>query len=250
MERFLHEWVGVFQFQFTALLVIGSIEAVTARSKIGLMNRAWGIWPWLIYLPLQTAFLTGFWIIIPASGLKPLGLNFGEAVVGVATVILVKDLGFYLYHRAQHRWLWRWHATHHSIEHMTALNSYNHWSEILIWNFLVTLPFYLLIEGGTARNFFVALLIGWQVTFIHSDTKLHLGPLGNWIIDNRFHRIHHSTDPKHFDKNFGVLFSFWDRILGTAYIPDKGEWPEVGVAGLPEARSLRQWSNVPWRMPG
>ena len=29
------------------------------------------------------------------------------------------------------------------------------------------------------------------------------------------HLIHHSNNPKHFDKNFGFVFVFWDKLFGT-----------------------------------
>ena len=41
--------------------------------------------------------------------------------------------------------------------------------------------------------------------------------------------MHHSTDPKHFDKNFGSGFSFWDRFFGTLYVPGKDEDFKYGL---------------------
>ena len=29
------------------------------------------------------------------------------------------------------------------------------------------------------------------------------------------HQIHHSTDPRHHDRNFGGLLSLWDWLFGT-----------------------------------
>lgn len=44
------------------------------------------------------------------------------------------------------------------------------------------------------------------------------------------HQIHHSTNPKHFDKNFGGAFAFWDWMFGTLHVPhDKREVHEVGL---------------------
>ena len=33
------------------------------------------------------------------------------------------------------------------------------------------------------------------------------------------------------DKNFGITFSLWDQLFGTAHFPKEDEWPEVGIAG-------------------
>jgi sterol desaturase/sphingolipid hydroxylase (fatty acid hydroxylase superfamily) len=35
------------------------------------------------------------------------------------------------------------------------------------------------------------------------------------------HQIHHSTEKKHFDKNFGVAFAIWDLMLGSLAFSEK-----------------------------
>jgi len=37
------------------------------------------------------------------------------------------------------------------------------------------------------------------------------------FISPKQHQIHHSTNPKHFDSNFGVSLSLWDGLIGTRY---------------------------------
>jgi sterol desaturase/sphingolipid hydroxylase (fatty acid hydroxylase superfamily) len=45
------------------------------------------------------------------------------------------------------------------------------------------------------------------------------------------HQIHHSTDPRHFDKNLGFALAIWDWVFGTLYIPSKQrEVTQYGVA--------------------
>ena len=65
------------------------------------------------------------------------------------------------------------------------------------------------------------------------------------IVDPRFHRIHHSLEPRHFDRNFAVCFSFWDSLFGTAYWPKKGEWPAVGVKEYPAPRNFWEYLMLP-----
>jgi sterol desaturase/sphingolipid hydroxylase (fatty acid hydroxylase superfamily) len=48
-------------------------------------------------------------------------------------------------------------------------------------------------------------------------------------VSPQFHRIHHSIEPEHRDRNFGVIFSFWDRLFGTLYRGDGG-YPATGIA--------------------
>jgi sterol desaturase/sphingolipid hydroxylase (fatty acid hydroxylase superfamily) len=46
------------------------------------------------------------------------------------------------------------------------------------------------------------------------------------------HQIHHSIDPRHWNKNFSVKLAIWDALFGTLYVPRK---PETLQVGLPDA---------------
>jgi hypothetical protein len=35
------------------------------------------------------------------------------------------------------------------------------------------------------------------------------------------HHVHHSANPKHFNKNFGSCLALWDWMFGTLYVPEK-----------------------------
>ena len=76
-----------------------------------------------------------------------------------------------------------------------------------------------------------------------------LGPLRAWFVDNRYHRIHHSLEERHFDRNFGAFTTLWDRLFGTHYAPEPGEWPDVGLAEVGEPGGVREWLDQPLRYP-
>ena len=62
----------------------------------------------------------------------PLHFTWLGAAAIVATPLAaaaVYDFFFYWCHRAEHRWLWRFHAVHHSIRDMNAVNAYHHPTE-------------------------------------------------------------------------------------------------------------------------
>jgi sterol desaturase/sphingolipid hydroxylase (fatty acid hydroxylase superfamily) len=63
-------------------------------------------------------------------------------------------------------------------------------------------------------------------------------------MDNRFHRLHHSVEERHFDKNFGLTTPLWDLLFGTLCVPAKDEWPETGLADQPEVGGL---ADFLWR---
>ena len=57
----------------------------------------------------------------------------------------------------------------------------------------------------------------------HSHAPISYGKIDKYIISPAMHQVHHSEDPKHYDKNFGFMLICFDRMFGTAYFPDKDE---------------------------
>ena len=215
-----------------------------------------GLRIWLVYVGAQVALTAAVLALIGLSGMSPeidprqmLGLPTWAAaiLVGIA-IILAKDFFFYWEHRIQHRWLWRWHAPHHAIRNLSATNSWHHWSEIAMFAAMVAVPMSLLSPAFGPRPFLIGLILSWQPIYLHSATRLQLGPvLGRLVVDSRYHRIHHSLESKHFDRNFGAATPLWDWLFGSAYFPGENEWPEVGLAGIDEPRTVREWSSLPFR---
>ncbi|HXG80537.1 MAG TPA: sterol desaturase family protein [Sphingomicrobium sp.] len=240
------------------LALFRGIELAFPQSGAPRPERNWlGLRIWLVYVAAQVALTAAVLALVGASGASPqldpvalLGLPAWAAaiVVGLA-VILAKDFFFYWEHRIQHRWLWRWHAPHHAIRNLSALNSWHHWSEILMFALFVSLPMSLLTPAFGPRPFLVGLILSWQPIYLHSATRLQLGPvLRRLIVDSRYHRIHHSLEPRHFNRNFGAATPLWDWLFGTLYLPGEDEWPEVGLAGIDEPATIAQWSDLPWRL--
>jgi hypothetical protein len=88
--------------------------------------------------------------------------------------------------------------------------------------------------------------IAMQSLYEHSCMRLGLGPLRYIISDNRYHRIQHSIEPEHRNKNFGSFTPVWDLVFGTTYFPNKGQWPQTGVAGEDEPRTLSDFLFRPF----
>lgn len=162
--------------------------------------------------------------------------------------IVLYDFFDYWMHRAQHKWLWRQHSIHHAIEELSGVNSYFHWTEPFLRVALISLPAAYIVGFDDAPSLFlIELLVRIQGNYLHSPTRLHVGALRRLIADNRFHRIHHSREARHFDKNFGAGTSIWDQLFGTAYFPARDEWPETGMFDQPEAASLSDFMWRPFR---
>lgn len=241
---------------FIGLAFFRAIELVfPMRDAAPPQRNLLGLRIWVTYVAVQVALTSVLLSLIDSGGASPhlnpraiLGLPawLSAIAVGVA-VILTKDLLFYVEHRIQHRWLWRWHAPHHAIRNLSAANSWHHWSEIVMFAIFVSLPLSLLSPAFGPRSLLVGLILSWQPIYLHSSTRLQLGPLRWLIVDSRYHRIHHSLEPRHFEKNFGAATPLWDWLFGTLHMPTKGEWPDVGLADVDEPTTISQWSLLPWR---
>lgn len=164
------------------------------------------------------------------------------ALGAVFAVVVARDFLNYWQHRFDHRFVWPIHAVHHSQTDLHAANGYAHPFQVLSEFLLISIPLTLIGVNGVAVPLGVGILLSLQAVVIHSPTRVHLGPLRRVIVDHRFHRIHHSLEERHFDKNFGIVFSIWDQAFGTAYFPRRDEYPDVGLQGLDPPRGF--WDYV------
>ena len=56
----------------------------------------------------------------------------------------------------------------------------------------------------------------------HSHIKIRYPKiLEHIVISPGQHQIHHSTEKKHFDKNFGVAFAIWDLMFGSLALSER-----------------------------
>jgi len=163
------------------------------------------------------------------------------AVLGV----VVGDLASYLAHYLMHfvPALWEIHKVHHSA---TVLNPFtssrSHPIErklqIVISSLLTGLFFgivftifktsitELLVEIAIAK-FIISTL---TLEFIrHSDMNISFGIFERIFVSPRFHQLHHSVESEHWNKNIGIVFSFWDFMFGTAHPVRDGQTFRFGT---------------------
>ncbi|NWB98293.1 sterol desaturase family protein [Pseudomonas gingeri] len=163
----------------------------------------------LLVLPILALWLP-FAVVWPQTW--PLWLQLLLAVV-------IADAGITLAHYASHRlpWLWRLHAVHHSVQRMYGFNGLmKHPLHQALEATAGLLPLWLLgIPQGVAA--LLAFAIAIQLLLQHSNVDMRLGPL-RWIFAwAPLHRFHHMKYGKAGDVNFGLFFTLWDRLLGTAF---------------------------------
>lgn len=132
---------------------------------------------------------------------------------------LIYDFCSYWAHRISHhnRLFWSMHVVHHTAVHYNLTVSFR-----LSWiqHFKIVFFIPLILFGFHPVIFFIVnqvmiLFQFWQ----HTEYIKKLPRAFEWIfVTPSNHRVHHGSDEQYLDKNFGVLFTFWDRIFGTYLI--------------------------------
>lgn len=244
-------------FTLLGLLTVVAMEHVGPRERFSLRDRLPGFLMNIAgtFLSLALALpLNWLWSDLGLSPVLMIPLwrilePFGITGYFLQLVLLTAFADFFAYwrHRAEHAWFWPIHAVHHAPRQLHAANDLGHPLQILPSFLFMSVPLSLIQIDGPATPFAVAVIVGLANMYIHSPVEWHFGALRRVVVDNRFHRIHHSLERQHFDKNFGICFSLWDHLFGTAYQPGE-EWPAVGLEDVPAPRTTVQYLLLPLRI--
>ena len=160
------------------------------------------------------------------------------AILFTTFFFIFDDFSRFFVHRLMHKipFLWAFHQVHHSAETMTPFTIFRtHPVEGVIFILRTS------IVQGVAISVFI-FLFGSKVDLVtifgasvgvvifhslgsnlrHSHIKIRYPKIFERIfISPGQHQIHHSTEKKHFDKNFGVAFAIWDLMFGSLEFSEK-----------------------------
>ncbi len=173
-------------------------------------------------------------------GLEHTGKQAGWGVIILFTLstLMLAELAYYLLHRAYHEipFLWELHKVHHSAEVMTPLTYIrSHPIDLFLQQFLrfssiafcngVFLYFYPSIESvytiaGIDAGLFIYYIMGANLHHSHIWIRFPAW-MERILISPAQHQIHHSTNPKHFDLNYGSMIALYDWMFKSLYIPTK-----------------------------
>lgn len=184
------------------------------------------------------------------AGLIPwLGLSGLPALV--ATVVVV-DLAGYLTHRWSHTSarLWSVHRTHHTDPDMDVTTSLRtHPLDVVA--IVVGSSAAVLLLGAAPAHVAISAAIGavfglWDHARIVLPTWLE-GALV-WVIQTPgLHRVHHSPTLPETNSNYGLIFSCWDRLLGSYSPPDGRHTTGLDTLDLAARQTVRAMLLEPAR---
>lgn len=172
--------------------------------------------------------------LLPHSSAWPLHWPFWLQLV---LAIVVADIGVTLMHWLSHRHelLWRLHAVHHSVTRMYGLNGLmKHPLHQAAEALAGTVPLLLLgmpVDVAAGLAFAIAI----QLLLQHSNVDMRIGFFRHVFAWAPLHRFHHTKYGRAGDVNFGLFFTFWDRLLDTAFDSDyRLQSADLGIGSQPD----------------
>ena len=213
-------------------------------------------WAILSYQFITNGIIAGLVAVLGPPTPSTLSVWVSRTVITLM-LFLAYELGYWFNHWLSHKVpvLWEFHKVHHTAEVLTPLTNFRvhpvyGWifANILAVSTAVANAFGHYLFGDTTYQYALADTNIILVLFIHAYVHLqhsHMwisfrGLAGRVLISPAHHQIHHSGDPKHFNKNFGSCLALWDWMFGTLYIPAKEREPLVfGFPDQPNAHTVQ-----------
>jgi sterol desaturase/sphingolipid hydroxylase (fatty acid hydroxylase superfamily) len=171
-------------------------------------------------------------------------------IAAVATVAL-RSLASYVLHVVLHRTAigWRIHRVHHldtRLDVTTALRSHPVEAAIAI---AVTVPVAIVVGFDPVAVFAFEIFDGLLTLATHANVRLPdtVDRALRWcLVTPNVHSVHHSSDRRETDSNYGGVFTIWDRLFGTFRgAPLAGpERMRIGLEEVRDARAHEFW----WQM--
>ena len=186
------------------------------------------------------------------GGIGLLNQGVVSAWAAIPVGVLGMDLVSYFWHRANHRvpFLWRFHQAHHSDPDYTVTTALRfHPGELLL-----ALPLRLVVVAVLGLP--IVGVIVFEVIFAfanffeHGNINLPLKverTLGGLFVTPALHRRHHSRESRMLDTNYGTIFSFWDRLLGSYGDNQSDVRVDTGLPGIEGALGTVEILALPAR---
>ncbi|MEM7213717.1 MAG: sterol desaturase family protein [Pseudomonadota bacterium] len=166
----------------------------------------------------------------------------------VILALIVADFTYYWEHRKSHeiRLLWCAHAVHHSSPVYNTATAFR----FSIFDPVIAAVFHIpmiLMGFDPILVFFSEVVVLAYQGWIHTEAIGKLGPLERVLNTPSHHRVHHGSDEKYLDRNYGGILIIWDRMFGT--FAEEQERPTYGlVKQINTQNPIKVWFGELWAL--
>jgi len=221
-------WSINFGLGILDLLIVSSVPAMTVLSAVWAQQRGIGL----------------------------LNLVACPAWLAIFVVLLVRSFAQYAFHRCVHAvpLLWRVHRVHHCDVHLDASSAFRFHPFEAIATVVFAIPF--VVVFGLPPVILAAYETVQLVMSLLTHANVRLPERAERaarlvLMTPALHRFHHSAEQGECDRNYGDVFSLWDRLFGTFLPVDAGVrgpakfgLDEVNAA---DANDFDAQLTLPWR---
>lgn len=144
-------------------------------------------------------------------------INFGESFAIFILFFIIKDFMYYWVHRAGHEnsFLWGIHLVHHQ----PKFYNYSVGLRMPLFHHIVDIfPMMAAALLGFTIEVYVVVSVIWASLQILTHTnyiKNEIPLISKIFVTPSHHRVHHGRNDPYINKNYGGIFSLWDRMFGT-----------------------------------
>lgn len=248
---------------FGGMLLLMMVEQVLPRRPSPdipvarwLTNWTLAMLNYFLLLWVMVLFLSADWVA--ALRPEPGVLGALHPVPAFLVLLLVVEATVYGIHRLFHAVpvLWRFHAVHHTDTEVDVTTSHrHHFFEVMV--VALSLGAFHILLGAQAELLFLLALFRLVVVLV-SHSNLYLPEtVDHWLrlllVTPDFHRLHHSSQRRFTDSNFGAVLPWFDYLFGTARRVPFGVQlsMQTGLEYLREPRDSRidRLLLLPWVWP-
>lgn len=166
----------------------------------------------------------------------------------LAALVILDLLAQYTIHYLLHNvsFLWRFHQVHHSDLHVNATTGTRHHPIDYCAREAFSLISVALLGAPLAVYMLYRLVTVFCTYFTHSNISLP-AKVDLWlsyvIVTPNAHKFHHHATMPWTNRNYGNIFSIWDRLFGT-YVYDSTDKINYGVDTMDESRADSVWYQL------
>lgn len=244
----------------SVLLVMASAEALWPRKKRVMDRPA----RWFNNLSLSVINSIAIKVLGPITAIAAAeyALDNGYGLIALSPTPLpfwleiligfvILDLLIYFQHVLSHKvpMIWKFHKVHHADRDIDVTTGIRFHPIEVLFSMLYKCGFILLLGPLPIAVFLFEVVLNGSAMFNHANVRLP-----SWldkalrfiIVTPDFHRVHHSTNRKETNSNYGFFLSIWDRIFKT-YIAQPKLGHDDMVIGLDEYQT-KSPASLAWSL--